>query len=137
VDLIKPGILHDYDLMANAESSAARQKCVACDEEPMVFQWSDCSGEAMCTRCGCPYQLKWGGKEKEAEGKYPYLVLRDELVEPLRAYYKETNRFTCLGVMLGSRPGLEEFWAWVETNRPELIRRLKLQENGDGKRLEA
>lgn len=123
--MVKAGILHDYDLMANAEPSAQNNKCAGCDAAPMTFQWSDYSGEGMCTRCGCPYQLKWGSKEMRAEGKYPYLNLRDELVESLRAYFAETSRFTCLGMMLGPRPGLKEFDEWMEINRSELLAKLR------------
>jgi hypothetical protein len=93
-------------------------KCAGCDDEPARFQWSDRSGEGMCCRCGCPYQLKWGGEEREAEGAYPYLNLRDELVEPLRAYFAETGKFTYLGAGMEERPGLERFAEWTEKNRP-------------------
>lgn len=117
----KHGILHDYDLLANAEPAASKAtKCAGCDAEPPVFQWSDLHGEAMCTRCGCPYQLRGGGAEMEREGAYPYMTLRAELVEPLRAYYAETKRFTCLGQMLGHCPGIEEFADWLQENRPDV-----------------
>lgn len=116
----KAGILHDYDLLANAEPAAQQEKrCVGCDNR-LAYQWSDYSGEAMCVRCGCPYRLKWGGEQRERDGAYPYLNLRDELVEPLRAYYAETQRFTYLGFGLGHRPGLEEFCRWLRANRAEV-----------------
>lgn len=117
----KLGILHDYDLMANVEPAARGVKCACCDAEPMSFQWSDYHGEGMCVRCGCPYQLKAGSKEMEAEGSYPYLNLNEAYVEPVRAYYEETRRFTYLGSGF-STPGLREFLEWVEVNRPHLMR---------------
>lgn len=52
----KQGILHDYDLRANREPTAKDNTCVVCGAHPVTYQWSDLSGEAMCTRCGCPYQ---------------------------------------------------------------------------------
>ena len=128
----KAGILHDYDLMANAEPSVVRiLRCAGCDAEPPRFQWSDYSGEAMCTRCGCPYQLKWGSDQQMAEGAYPYLSLRDELVEPLRAYFAETGQFTCLGVMLGPRPGMDAFAAWLQNNRLAIYEALTAERQDD------
>lgn len=127
----KAGILHDYDLMANVEPAAQKGgKCVVCEIQ-LVYQWSDYSGEAMCTRCGCPYQLKWGSEEHKREGAYPYLNLRPELVEPLRAYYAETERFTCLGWMMGDRPGLREFGRWLEASRPVVWAALNAPNEGE------
>lgn len=119
----KHGILHDYDLMANAERSAQEHTCVVCGSSPTRFQWSDYSGEAMCSQCGTPYQLKWGSKEQQAEGAYPYLRLREEWVPIVREYHKETGRFTCLGTMLGGPlPGYEAFYRWVESRHPETLK---------------
>lgn len=128
--MTKIGILADYDLMANAESSARNhdQPCVGCGVERMTFQWSDYSGEAMCTRCGTPYQIKWGSKEQEAEGKYPYLNLYDDAVPLVREYYAETGQFTYLGTSWGGpRPGLREFNAWVKERHPEYIEKRKAE----------
>lgn len=114
----KNGILSDYDLQANAEPAAKKPSvCVGCGTSPVRYQWSDYSGEGMCTRCGVPYQLKWGSDEQVQEGAYPYLNLKDEWVPVVRRYFTETQRFTYLGRMLGgSPPGLREFDEWVETN---------------------
>lgn len=119
---MKQGILHDYDLHANHEPSAHDRVCVTCGANPCTYQWSDYSGEGMCTRCGTPYQLKWGGEQREKEGKYPYLNLRENLVPLLREYYEETRQFTYLGSMLGGDPpGLREFDAWMKGRHPEWI----------------
>lgn len=118
--MIKAGVLHDYDLMANAEPTAKDNVCVICGAAPVTYQWSDYHGEAMCTACGCPYQLRAGGAEREAEGDYPYLNMIDDLIEPLRAYHAETGWFTCLGTMMGPTPGQREFINWLETNRPDV-----------------
>lgn len=41
----KQGLLHDYDLMANAEPSARQPvQCAVCDAVPITYQWSDRSG---------------------------------------------------------------------------------------------
>lgn len=119
----KQGILHDYDLQANNEPSARDQSCLVCATTPMSFQWSDLSGEAMCTACGTPYQLKWGGEEQKREGKYPYLNLREEWIPIVREYYQETGRFTCLGRMItGALPGLADFNRWVTERHPEMYK---------------
>lgn len=114
----KRGILHDHDLMANAELAASGNVCAICDVDPVRYQWSDLSGEAMCTRCGACYQLKWGSKGQEAEGAYPYLTVAEEWVPIIREYYAETGRFACFGTMLGARPGLREFGEWVRERYP-------------------
>ena len=121
---IKNGILHDYDLMANAEPSAQGQACLICGKSPVVYQWSDLSGEAMCNKCGAAYQLKWGSKKQELERNYPYFNLKKEIVEPLRTYHEETGRFTCLGWMLGEKPGLRQFADWLKKNRPKAYKEL-------------
>ena len=120
--MTKQGILHDYDLMANMEQSATAQKCRICGRFPMSFQWSDYSGEAMCTQCGSPYQLKWGSDEQIEEGDYPYLNLRSEFIAPIKAYWDKTNQFVCYGRMMGSKPGRVEFSEWMEKHYPELMK---------------
>lgn len=118
--MAKQGIIHDYDLHANLEPAARGQTCLVCGVEPVGYQWSDYSGEAMCTRCGAPYQLKWGTEAQKREGAYPYLRLKAEWVPVFREYFAETGRWTCLGWMMGPRPGLAEFYEWVEVHHPEL-----------------
>ena len=115
----KMGVLHDYDLMANAEPSAQGQVCVVCGDNPVSYQWSDYSGQAMCRSCGTPYQLKWGSDEQVAEGAYPYLSLKPEWVPVVREYFRETGRFTCFGMMMGPRPGLREFNEWADARYPD------------------
>jgi hypothetical protein len=88
----------------------------------MEFQWSDYSGEAMCRRCGVPYQLKWGSKKRREEGAYPYLNLQERWVPIVREYFKETGRFTCLGMMFGgSKPGLSAFDTWCRERHTEMM----------------
>lgn len=119
--MAKKGILHDYDLHANLEDSAQNQKCVVCDAFPMRFQWSDVSGEAMCTQCGCAYQLKWGGKKRDAENKYPYLNMKEEFIPIAREYWNEMQKFVYYGQMLGPAPGVEAFILWMQKHHPEWI----------------
>lgn len=122
--LPKQGVRQDYDLMANAEPAAkVAPACEVCGSSPVMYQWADYSGEAMCTRCGTPYQLKWGTPEQVAEGKYPYLNLMPSWVPIVREYYEQTGRFTCLGRVMGHARGLEEFYAWVDAHHPEMSKK--------------
>ena len=121
--MVKEGILHDYDLRANDEPSAQRSDtvCAICDAVNPTFQWSDYSGQAMCMKCGCPYQLKWGSDDQKDQGNYPYLGLLPECLPAIRDYWKETHRWTCFGMMLDHRPGLSEFTAWCKMHHPEFL----------------
>ena len=117
----KAGILHDYDLWANKENSAIAQTCAICGDFPMAFQWSDYSGEAMCTQCGCPYQLKWGNDKQKEEGKYPYLNLAKDFLSVAKEYWAEKCKFVCYGWMMGYAPGTSTLVAWLKENHPEHI----------------
>ena len=108
----KQGVLHDYDLYANREESSVGVTCAICGREDTQFQWSDYSGEAMCTQCGCPYQLITEGN--------PYLNIEQEHLPVLRQYWEETGQFVCYGSMLGYAPGVKEFNYWLNKNYPEL-----------------
>jgi hypothetical protein len=119
----KFGILHDYDLKANEEKSAYEKRCAVCGEFPMVFQWSDYSGEAMCMKCGCPYQLKWGGEKREKEGNYPYLNFSSDFMPVAVEYWEEKQKFVCYGTMMGPQPGMSELIHWLKINHPEHIQK--------------
>lgn len=116
--MVKQGILHDYDLMANMEDSAVGQTCRVCGDCPMGFQWSDYSGEAMCMKCGCPYQLKWGSDKQEEKKKYPYLRLSKEFIPIAQEYWKKKEKWVCYGCMLGPQPGMNELVTWLKANHP-------------------
>ena len=118
--MAKHGILHDYDLLANAEMSAQKQTCLVCGTSPMQFQWSDYHGEGMCRACGCPYQLKAGSDEMKQEGAYPYCVLSEPWIPVVREYWEETGSWTYLGIGLGKLPGLAQFDTWAREHHPEL-----------------
>lgn len=119
----KCGILHDYDLWANREPSSQSQTCAVCGASPMRFQWSDLSYEAMCTQCGCAYQLNGGSKERETEGKYPYLNIKPDFLPIAQEYWNQTQCFVCYGRMMGPQPGMEEFMNWLEIHHPEHVTR--------------
>jgi hypothetical protein len=113
--MAKYGIQKDYDLMANISPSANKgTKCAVCDTENISFQWSDYSGQAMCTVCGCPYQLQWGSEEQQEEGNYPYLSMVDEFIDPCRKYWSEKHQWVYYGIGIGDRPGLREFYEWYK-----------------------
>jgi hypothetical protein len=121
-EMVKQGILHDYDLDARLEKSAKGQVCVICAESPMDFQWSDYSGEAMCVKCGCTYQLKWGSDKQKEEGNYPYLNLKKEFIPIAQEYWKERGKWVCYGTMMGPRPGMDELVIWLKANHPKWIK---------------
>lgn len=119
---VKMGIRTDYDLAANAEVSAQNNTCELCGASPVSYQWSDCPGEAMCTQCGCPYQLKWGTERQEKEGKYPYQNLSEKFLAVAREYWQEKKKFVCHGYVFGSNPvGLAEFVEWLKECHPEWL----------------
>ena len=119
----KQGILHDYDLMANAEKSSHNVICAVCGREGTTFQWSDYSGEGMCTQCGCPYQLKWGSDKQKEEENYPYLSLKKEFISVAQEYWNEKHQFVCYGSMIGSQPGMAELILWLKVNHPEHLKK--------------
>ena len=123
--MVKMGILHDYDLLANQEKSAVGQTCTICGTFPMQFQWSDYSGEAMCINCGCPYQLKWGTDKQQKENNYPYLGLTDKFIVVAKEYWEKRKQFVCYGMMLGPQPGMTNLIDWLEINYPEHINKKK------------
>ena len=130
----KFGILHDYDLMANNEPSAKGQTCLICDVYPVVYQWSDLNGEAMCRQCGTPYQLKNGSDSQIKEGNYPYLNLDPEWLPIIREYWLETQQFTHFGLTFGPRLGVEKFTKWVDKNHPEMAKESKEDKDAPPKR---
>lgn len=115
------GFIHDYDLRANDEPSARGVTCAVCDAFPVLFQWSDLSGEAMCHQCGCPYQLKWGTPEQGAEGKYPYLKFKKEFVPIAREFWSEKQCFVTFGTMLCGAENISVFNSWLREKHPEWI----------------
>lgn len=117
----KAGILHDYDLHANLEHSSVAQTCAICGVSPMRFQWSDYHGEAMCTQCGCPYQLKRGTDKQIKEDNYPYLNLNQDFIPIAKEYWNEKAKFACYGRMLGMYPGMESLLDWLKKHHPEHI----------------
>jgi hypothetical protein len=118
----KHGILNDYDLRANNEDSAEGVTCAICGTENTTFQWSDYNGEAMCTKCGCPYQLINGTDEQKAKADYPYLSLKEEFIPVAQEYWNETHKFTHYGMSISKRPGYNELCVWLDNNHPEWLR---------------
>lgn len=119
----KFGFIHDYDLKANEETSSKGITCAVCGTYPVLFQWSDYAGEAMCHTCGCPYQLKWGSEEQEAEGKYPYLRLREEFLPVAREYWQEKKAFVTYGIMLDGHQGIGALNSWLLERHPGWLKK--------------
>ena len=119
----KEGTLHDYDHWANLEASSRGVTCAVCEIFPMGFQWSDYSGEGMCTQCGCTYQLKWGSDKQKEKNNYPYLNLSDGFLPVAKEYWNEKQKFVCYGWMLGPMPGMAALVVWLKEHHPEHIQK--------------
>jgi hypothetical protein len=119
--MVKLGLIHDYDLMANAEPAAAGVKCAVCDTQPTRFQWSDYSGEGMCQACGCTYQLKWGSDEQVKENKYPYMTIKSDFVPLAREFWQTQKVWVHYGSSFSRSDGHRELAAWLKKEHPEYV----------------
>ena len=119
----KAGLIHDYDLMANREESSRGVTCAVCDTPNTTFQWSDYYGEGMCIVCGCPYQLKGGTKEEEAEGKYPYMTMRDEFLPIAREYWLAKRAWVHYGSSMSRNDGMPALIEWCKEHHPEALKK--------------
>lgn len=119
--MAKMGLLHDYDLMANAEYSAIGNTCAVCGRSPTRYQWSDYHGEAMCCSCGCAYQLKGGTEKEEREAKYPYLNMDEKFIPIAKEYWNLTKLFVHYGQSFSRNDGMPELIEWVKKNHPEFM----------------
>jgi hypothetical protein len=112
-----------YGALANAEP-VAKVGCVVCDEQSPSYSWTDYSGEGSCTRCGTPYQLKWGTL-KDGE-TYPRINVDAEWIPILRRYWAETHELNGAGSYMGfgdypeQLRGRRRFNAWCDEHKAEL-----------------
>ena len=99
--------------------------CVICGTDPMSIHWTDFSGEASCSECGMPYQVKWGTEEQQKEGKYPYIKIKDILIPHLKEYWETTGKRARTGtyIFVDDYPGLieerKQFSTWLDQHHPE------------------
>jgi len=115
-----------YGYRANeALTSEAKDvfRCEIC-QEYAGFNWSDYSGEAMCNRCGTPYQLIDREIPKE---ELPKRKIKPEWIPVLKRYWEETHEYTGLGnisISPGAYPecvkGRRLFNEWLDEH-PDLI----------------
>ena len=112
-----------YGYRANQVQSARLFVCQICRAKPTVWTWSDLHGEALCTKCGTPYQLL----QYDSDGKLldvpPIINVRADWVPVLEQYWGERQTFMGLGTFMSGRhypecvEGQEKFWAWVDVHR--------------------
>lgn len=129
--MAKLGLIHDYDLMANAEPTAQGNTCVVCDITPVRYQWSDYHGEGMCCQCGCPYQLRAGSDEQVKQGKYPYTNMRNDFIPLAREYYETAKTFVHYGLSFSCETGLRDLDEWVERAHPEYVAARKVEASAE------
>ena len=118
-----------YGHLANAVESSGGFTCLICEASPASWTWGDLHGEAMCTRCGTPYQLL--RYEKDAAGVDqrldvpPKLNIREDWVPALKRYWEETRAFTGLATIMLPRDypecvaGKRRFNQWLKAH-PEM-----------------
>jgi hypothetical protein len=119
-----------YGHLANQVDGAKEFCCEVCGVSPVTWTWGDLHGEAMCVRCGTPYQLLQ--YEKGEDGKehgvdrLPKLNIKPEWVPVLQQYWQETQQFTGFATIIIPRDypecveGKRKFDAWLEEH-PEVM----------------
>ena len=117
----KQGVKFDYDLQANDETGVPK-KCIICGEENPVVRLTDASGEAICTICGFPYQVKWGTKKQEQEKAYPYVCIKPKWIPIMKQYWDETKQFCFHGRSFREDTGKQAFWEWVKLHHPDKMK---------------
>ena len=115
-----------YGGRANAVKSAWRFECLICRSNPTTWTWTDLHGEAVCVKCGTPYQLlqyaETGDGKRQLEDKPPRINIRDEWLPVLIQYWQERQAFMGLGRIMIDRQypefivGKEKFYAWCDAH---------------------
>lgn len=109
--------MQKYGHLANAAVKAPF-KCLVC-ETISGFNWSDAHGEAMCNKCGVPYNLK---------ADPPECNLKPDWILICKQYFQETGAYMGLGqIMIWDQypeceDGVRKFNEWVVKNHPELCK---------------
>lgn len=68
-------------------------KCAICDSDPIGWSWTDTHGVAQCIACGNPYRLiHYAGDPPVRIENPPELLIADEYIECMRAYWREMKR---------------------------------------------
>ena len=82
-------------------------KCIVCDRESPVFQWTDTHGIAQCMDCGAPYQLLHYNDEGERVAREPEALALPQWVAMFRAYWTETKKPMPTAFSFGLNPRYE------------------------------
>lgn len=101
--------------------------CIICNDNPMTWTWGDVHGEAMCVKCGTPYQLLQYDENKERiKGATPKLNIKESWIPVLKTYWEETHSFIGLASIMIWRDypeceeGQRKFNDWLDEH-PELV----------------
>jgi hypothetical protein len=95
-----------------------RGKCEICDDA-ISYEWTDLHGEAICWRCGTPYQLyQYDENKKRIPDAEPTINIKDEYIPMLKQYWNENKKHMGLGTYLGKPKYPEKhhaFFDWLDT----------------------
>lgn len=115
--------------LANTVEPSAGFTCLICGLSPANWTWGDAHGEAMCRRCGTPYQLLQYEKDENGENHRldvpPKLNIKEDWVPVLTRYWEETQAFTGLATIIIPRDypecveGKSKLYDWLDAH-PEV-----------------
>lgn len=119
--------MQKYGHLANLVEEGKDFSCHICGDNPTQWTWGDVHGEAMCVKCGTPYQLlQYDENKKRIKGESPKLNIKEKWILILKAYWDETHNFTGLATVMilrdypESEEGQRKFYTWLDEH-PELI----------------
>ena len=110
------------------------KQCLICKED-IVVRWTDTHGIAQCNKCGAPYRIYHYENDKRVD-REPELQLRADFIEPCREYWQQKRRPMPGGFSfaadyeVSSEEDREEWYAWMDSHKPQLVEAASLREGG-------
>lgn len=119
--------MQKYGHLANEVAEGRDYTCLICGDDPVQWTWGDAHGEAMCVKCGTPYQLlQYDEDRQRIAGVSPKPNIEESWIPILKAYWEETHNFIGLATIMMWRDypeceeGQRKFYAWLDEH-PELM----------------
>ena len=113
-------MVQKYGHLANQVECAQNFTCLICEASPTVWTWGDVYGEAMCMKCGTPYQLLQQDDDGKLLDTPPKINIKEEWIPILEQYFQETEEFTGLATIMTERDypecieGQRKFYEWLD-----------------------